>query len=312
MVQKKQTKARTHRKHPMVTETGLDRLQSRLSVSTQHTLGEIWRSMPADILRCKEGMAFGEERKYLAWEIPETVGEAGPVEITQITDVQFGHRSCRYDRMLEYRDWVLSVPNRFMVWTGDMIDAWAAWSPGRPFEQLFDPLSQIVRFAEAWAPARHRVLGYVGGNHERRAILGFGDLGTLLAMVLKLPYSSGRQIIDIYYGRHNPFKLSLWHGRGGARTKGTVAQTLDRFMHQGDSQIYLMGHLHQPLILPGWKEVRDEKTRTIVLKKCIGAVGSSFLSTWGAYGEVAGYNATDVLMPRIVLEANGHWEMTLK
>jgi len=286
----------------------LDRLQD----SSRVTLAAIWKSMPQDLLKCTEGMAYGEQRKYLSWEVSEQIVKADHIEITQITDVQFGHIACKYARLIEYRDWILSVPNRFMVWTGDMIDAWAAWSPGRPFEQLFDPMSQVIRFAEVWAPARHRVLGFVGGNHERRAIPGFGDLGTLIAVLLKLPYSNGRQLIDLYYGKHQPFRLSLWHGRGGARTKGTVAQTLDRFMAQGDSQAYLMGHLHQPLILPSWKEVRDERKRTVKLRKCIGAVGSSFMDTWGSYGEVAGFSATDVLMPRLVLEPDGHWETTLK
>uniref|UniRef100_A0A6M3J6G1 Putative DNA repair exonuclease n=1 Tax=viral metagenome TaxID=1070528 RepID=A0A6M3J6G1_9ZZZZ len=289
-----------------------DDLARSLSESARTSLARIWDELPPDVLRCTEGMALGEQRKYVSWQInPEQI-KAKQLEVSQITDVQFGHVSCRMDRMLEYRDWILAKPNRYMLWTGDMIDAWAAWSPGRPFEQLFDPLSQVVRFAEAWAPARHRVLGFVGGNHERRAIPGFGDLGSMLAMVLKLPYSAGRQLIDLYYGDHQPFQITLWHGRGGARTKGTVAQTLDRFMQQGDSQLYLMGHLHQPLIMPAWKEVRDTRQREVRLKKCVGAVGSSFLRTWGTYGEVAGYHANDVLMPRAILEPNGKWEVTLK
>lgn len=283
----------------------------RLGDSSRQTLADIWKSMPKDVIHCTEGMGYGEQRKYLSWRIPEEIAPE-QLELVQITDVQFGHRACRYDRVVEYRDWVLSVPNRFMLWTGDMIDAWAVWSPGSAFEQLFDPLSQVIRFAELWAPARHRIVGFVGGNHERRAIPGFGDLGTLLAMILKLPYSNGRQLVDLYYGNHRPFTISLWHGRGGARTKGGLAQVLHRFMSQGDSQVYLMGHLHQPMIMPMWKELRDVRQRRVIVKKCVGAIGSSFLETWGSYGEVAGYDSGDVLMPRVVLEPDGHWELTLK
>lgn len=286
-------------------------MQEKLNQSSRDTLEEIRSSMQPDVLSCWDGMPYGNQRKYLVWEASERMYPE-QLEIIQVTDVQFGHVMCNYKRVIEYRDWVLSVPNRFMLWTGDMIDAWAAWSPGRPYEQLFDPLSQVIRFAEVWAPARHRVLGFVGGNHERRAIPGFGDLGTLLAMMLKLPYSGGRQMIDIYYGKHQPFKISLWHGRGAARTKGSIMQNLDRFMRQGDSQLYLTGHLHQPMISVLWKEVRDPEHRTIKLQKSYGGVGASFLSTWGTYGELAGYDPCDVLMPRVVLESNGHYELTLK
>ncbi|KKL48236.1 hypothetical protein LCGC14_2327560, partial [marine sediment metagenome] len=133
-----------------------------------------------------------------------------------------------------------------------------------------------------------------------------------IATMLKIPYSNGRQLIDIHFGDHRPFKASLWHGRGAARTKGTIAQTLQRFMQQGDSQLYLMGHLHQALILPDWKEYRHPVRNTIELKKVIGAVGSSFMETWGTYGEVAGYSAGDVMMARTVLERNEKWEVTLR
>ena len=169
-----------------------------------------------------------------------------------------------------------------------MVDAWALWSPGRAFDQICDPQSQVFRFCEVWAPARHRILGYVGGNHERRAIPGFGDLGVLLAALLRVPYSNGRQLIDLYYGKHQPFQISQWHGKGGARTKGGIANNLERFAAIGDSQLYLMGHHHQGLILPGWKEHRDRPRRRIKATKYIAALGTSFMDLWGSYGEVGG------------------------
>lgn len=265
-------------------------------------------SLADDVLERSSGMVYGEQTKYVTWYVPKSFDS---IELLQITDVQFGHVACRYRRVEEYRDWILSSPNRFMIWTGDMIDAWAAWSPGRGFDQIGDPMSQVFRFCDMWAPARHRILGYVGGNHERRAIPGFGDLGVLLAALLKIPYSNGKQLIDVYFGRHKPFTISQWHGRGGARTKGTVAQTLHRFASEGDSQLYLMGHLHQPMVLPGWKERRAENQK-VVARKYIAALGSSFLETWGTYGEVAGYAGGDVLMPLAVLTPDGRWEMRLR
>lgn len=261
--------------------------------------------------KVETGMQFGEQVKYVSWQIPESkVGRE--IELMQITDVQFGHRGCRVDRVIEYRDWVLAKKNRFMLWTGDNVDAWALWSPGTAWDQIADPQSQVFKFCELWAPARHRILGYVGGNHERRAIPGFGDLGILIATLLRIPYSGGRQHVDVHYGKHTPFRISLWHGTGGARTKGTVAQGLARFMEQGDSQLYLTGHVHQPLIIPTWKEVRDTENKRITLRKSIGVVGSSFMETYGTYAEVAGYTGGDVLMGNARLEANGKWEVSLR
>lgn len=268
----------------------------------------VLREAPADVVPRSSGMIIGQETKYITWDFDEMAFDQ--IELLQVTDMQFGHIHCKVKRVIEYRDWVLSQPNRYMLWTGDNVDAWAMWSPGNPWENIGEPQSQVYQFCKIWAPARHRILGYVGGNHERRARPGFGDLGLLISTLLQLPYSGGRQWVDIKFGKHTPFKISLWHGVGGAKTKGAVAQVLDRYSQQGDSDLYLMGHLHQGLIMPGWKQHR--KNNQIVLKKFFAAIGTSFLDTWGTYGEVAGFAAHDVLMPRCLLERNGSYELTLR
>ena len=264
--------------------------------------------MPPDLYPCTTGMRYEDNIKYVKWTFPT---DLKTIYLMQITDVQFGHVMCRYDRVAEFRDWVLAEPNRFMLWGGDMIDAGTKLSIGDPWEQIAGPAAQVYKFAEVWAPARNRILGFVGGNHERRSFT-YGDLGSEIARLLKIPYSCGRQVVDVYFGQHTPFKISLWHGSGGARTKGAVAQVLDRFMQQGDSQLYLMGHLHQPLIMPAWKQYREPQSQQIRLQKVIGGLGSSFLETWQTYGEVAGFAAHDVLMPCAVLEADGKWEVRLR
>ena len=264
--------------------------------------------MKPDAYSCVTGMRYADNSKYVRWELP---ADLKTIYLMQITDVQFGHIQCRYERVLEYRDWILAAPNRFMLWCGDMIDASTKLSVGDPWENFAAPAAQVYKFCEIWAPARHRILGFVGGNHERRAFI-FGDLGSEIAKYLRIPYSAGRQFVDIHFGAHRPFKISLWHGAGGARTKGAIAQTLDRFVQQGDSQLYLMGHLHQPMVMPMWKQYREGKSQRIALQKVIGAVGSSFLETWATYGEVAGYAAHDVLMACAELEANGKWQVNLR
>ena len=248
------------------------------------------------------------ETKYISWDFSEA--KFSTLELLQITDVQWGHITCKTERVLEYRDWVLAKPNRYMIWTGDNIDSAHMQSKGTTWENTGDPQHQLYEFVKLWAPACHRILGYVGGNHERRCLTTFGDLGITIAALLRVPYSRGKQLIDIHFGHHKPFQISQWHGAGGARTFGTVAQILMRFAQEGDSQLYLMGHLHKPMIIPFWKERRGEHGVRAV--KTIAALGSSFMETWGSYGEVSGYGPSDVLMPRCVLDKDGGWEVTLR
>lgn len=248
------------------------------------------------------------ETKHIEWDFDDAKFKT--LELIQITDVQWGHIACKRERVREYRDWILRAPNRYMIWTGDNVDSAHMQSKGTTWENTGSPQQQLYEFIAEWAPAAHRILGYVGGNHERRCLTTFGDLGITIAALLQVPYSRGKQYIDIRFGKHQPYMITQWHGMGGARTKGTVAQALMRFAGEGDSHLYLMGHHHQAMIIPFWKERRGKGGVGQV--KVIAACGSSFLDTWGSYAEVAGYAPSDVLMPRVVLDRDGSSELTLK
>lgn len=234
------------------------------------------------------------------------------LELLHITDVQFGHKYCNTKRVIEYRDWILARPNRFMLWGGDMGDFGTKISKhGSPWEQLWEPQGALYEFCELWAPAAHRVLGYVGGNHERHTIPSFGDAGQSIASLLKVPYSPGQQLIDINFGDHAAFRIHMWHGGGSSVTPGAKMQMLARFMERGDSQLYLVGHLHEPMVRFLARPLR-QKNGSIKLIKVGGAMSSSFLDYYGTYAEVMNLSSAPLMMARTVLERNGHWELTLR
>lgn len=251
----------------------------------------------------------GGTNAYVEWRFEQSWPT---LEIIQITDAQFGSRFCIVEKLIEFRDWVLARPNRFMVWGGDMVEAYNFLkSPGTPYEQIADPQSCIGAFVRLWAPARHRVLGYVGGNHERRHT-AFGDLGIFISNLLELPYALGRQHIVVYFGEHKPFKIALWHGSGSARTTGSIANLIERQTEMDDSDLFLMGHLHRSLTLDLTRVVLDTEARGERVYTRWGAMGSSFLAHHGSYADVAGYKQRQVKMPLAVLRRDGKWSLSLK
>ncbi len=282
-----------------------------LASSTADSLKKLWKLRKPSVLPTKLGMSFGSERKYVSCQVDPSKFKT--IELLHITDVQMFHRGCRLNRVLEYRDWVLAKPNRFMLWGGDMIDASTVFSPGSPWENILEPQGQVMGFVEHWMPAAHRVLGYVGGNHERRGLKTFGDLGLLLATFLGIPYSGGQQFVDIHYGAWKPFTIHLWHGKGGAQTDGGKMQMLTKWMaaYPG-ANLYLVGHLHTAMTIFKFPPLRDHQRLEIKSMKSAGAMSSSFLQTWGTYAETAGMSASDVLMARAILSPNGKWELTLR
>lgn len=265
--------------------------------------------------RLRVNQQFDDEVKFIDYDFSDAKRfpkVPKQVELIHITDPQIGSKRFLRRKFIEYREWILSSPTRYVFLGGDIIDAATILSIASPYDNTSEPLDQTDEATELLLPLADagRILGYVGGNHERRTIKTFGDAGRIVARNLKVPYSRGVQLIDIRYGKHDPFKVSLWHGAGAARTKGAKAQMLDRFMHQADSQVYLVGHLHDVVVLPGWRQERDGKQ--IKLRKIMGIMSSSFQGYWNSYAEVAAMSPSDTMMGRIILEPNGSWEVTLK
>jgi hypothetical protein len=285
------------------------KIVKRSPASTLDYLRRLLDAPPYDI-KLSTGMQYGSQWKYVTWDFPR---KFDTVELLHITDTQFGHVEAQVDRMKEYRDWVLREPNRYVLFGGDMIDAANVFSPGMPWENICDSSGQIFQFCELFAPMRHRILGYVGGNHERRGLKTFGDLGLLIAAILQVPYSSGRQLLDLYFGSHKPFQVDLWHGRGASRTDGAKVMMVMNYVkdHPG-SDLYLTGHLHDCFVFQKAREHRIHDRQNVKIKKYYAGMSSSFLNTWGTYAEVSGMSITDVAMLRVRLEPTGHSEVTIR
>lgn len=254
---------------------------------------------------------FDDEVKFVEYNF-DHLTQFKSVELMMLTDLQIGSKGFQRDRFIEYRDWLLAAPNRFVFLGGDIIDAATIISVASPYDNTMEPIDQVDDACELLQPLADagRLLGYVGGNHERRTIKTFGDSGRLIAKELKVPYSRGVQLIDIKYGEHKPFKVSLWHGGGSARTKGAKAQMVHRFMQQADSQLYLCGHLHDVVLLFDWRQIR--KGKKIKLQKIAGIMSSSFQGWFNSYAEVSAMSPSDTMMARVILEPTGGWECTLR
>lgn len=256
------------------------------------------------------GAHYLEQSKYVSVRFSATdVRKWGTLELIHITDMQFGHVRCNVKKVTEYRDWVLSKPNRFILWGGDNVDAWRLGSPGSPYENMAGPDVQVREFAHLWAPAAHRVLGYVGGNHERRAAIGFGDLGSLISQLLGIPYSAGQQSIDIHFGDWKPYRVNLWHGRGAARSPGGKINMLYEFMLSSDAHLCLVGHLHSSISAHRWRRISDSANLKPTFERQGGAMSSSFLEWIGSYAEVAGMPMTGCLMAAAILKPNRKWTL---
>lgn len=267
--------------------------------STYEVLTRIMEKAPQDVLKLQLSERIDREVKYVTVNVPS---KFKTFEIVHITDVQFGHIRCAEDKFREFLDWILESDERFVIFGGDMIDSITKHSVGSMHENRWEPSEQILRFVETVSKIRHRVLGYVGGNHERRV----PGQAMLIASLLRIPYSSGEQVIDINFGQHKPFKVGVWHGEGkGSGQPGGVANKIDRFSDKMNCNYYLVGHLHQFQLLAKARIIA--RKGKFYLQDVIGAMSSSFQEYWGSYAEVAGLRPSRIRMARAVLEPDGTW-----
>lgn len=261
-------------------------------------------------------MLIDGQTKYLSHHFPESFSKKHDfIEVLVLTDVQYGHKCCKVDKLIEYRDWILAEPNRFCLFGGDMIDAWRIGSPGAGYDNFFDPDTQVWKFCELIAPLRHRVLGSVGGNHERRGLAGGIDWGSLLSHMLELPYSAGGQMIAINYGPkwsgERAFPIYLWHGRGAARTAGAQVNMTLSAVPNDEALAYFSGHIHNSHAKICWRMKRDPKAMKMIPERYYVVSASSFLEHYGSYNEVFGGTYSGLHMPNLLIHRDGRYRVEL-
>lgn len=248
---------------------------------------------------------------YVEWKFPNRL-KWDCLEILQLTDIQYGSAFCDVAKLDQYLDWILAEPYRYAVLGGDLLENYNyTKSPGSPYEQMGDPASCMGQLMHKLMPVAHRFLGYVSGNHERRHS-AFSDMTRLMAETLGVPWASGRQHIAVYFGEHKPFKISMHHGTGSARTRGSIVNALERMAKQDDSDLFLMGHLHRPNAFQITRSTWDARNRCMALHDQWAAMGSSFLKHWGSYADTAGHDPGRVSMPLAVLSRDGSWSLSLR
>lgn len=228
--------------------------------------------------------------------------------ICQVTDMHYGARSVSRSVVESYRDFILAGENRFMVWTGDMINAATPYSPGHPHDDHFGPKDQIEEFCDIWriGDAHKRVLGYVGGNHELRAVAQYADLGPEISDRLGIHYSADYQEIRVRFNSHynkrsrGPFSILQHHqGIGGKR-----ASFGEMMKERPDNDVYLTGHYHSAATERVTRKRRDQNGDAFI-EIAYGMRGSSFMDQYTPYAAAKGHRLNKLQMPSIVLPKQG-------
>jgi predicted phosphodiesterase len=251
------------------------------------------------------------------------------IKIWGLGDTHIGNRGCAIKRVKRDIQEILNDPYSFWVGTGDYIDC-IGYSDKR-----FDPdsisedisvkdLGQlgkvlIKKARDLFYPIRHKCLGLIIGNHEKKYEIQKEQRGlhNWLCVELEVPNLEYSALFDIVFCKvpnckepklmkerpskpchQSKFRFYVHHGCGYATTEGGKLNKLIKKMTRFDADAFIMGHVHDQtgkrISLLG---ANSDCTKLIDIEK-LGIITGTYLKTYGehvtTYAEERGYDPVPI------------------
>lgn len=255
---------------------------------------------------------------YLWVQFPPT--DWKKIVVAPLSDLQWGSRSCRYDDIRAYVDWIRVTPNVFSFINGDVFDNALYDSVGGAiYDNDRRPLDQVKDVTELLKPIAHKIMWALPGNHEERTSKKVNlDPLEIVCDQLDIPYYNQPIFSNILW-RDNRFNFYSFHGTSGSQTMGGNLNAAARPLKwQEFTMFVIMGHVHVPMANPITRRcvVREyskggklKKLRIIDREQYL-IICSAWLKFWGSYAHKAGYDPPPHGNPFAHLSANGTYEIS--
>ena len=244
--------------------------------------------------------------------------ELDRVELHTFADEHLGDENCDVKRLMQRIEYVRDNNNAYCILNGDIIDNATKTSIGDTYSQVLNPMEQLSKAVEIFAPIRDKILCITHGNHENRTYKKEGiNLSCLLAKQLGLEprYAPTSAVLFLRLGEQSRglketngsgkrrqilYTLYVLHGSGGGRKEGAKAIRLADMASIIDTDIYIHSHTHLPMVMKQAFHRIDDRNNTVAL------VDKLFVNTaanlnYGGYGESAEFKPTSKDTPIIYL-----------
>ena len=241
------------------------------------------------------------------------------LEIHLFADEHIGDEYCDMDNLYKRIDHVKNTPNAYCILNGDILDNATRTSIGDVYAQEFNPMEQLKRANEIFAPIKDKIICITHGNHEARTYRKEGiNLSYLIASQLGIPdrYTPTSALLFIRFGklkrgmkesngsgnvRKLCYTIYTLHGSGGGRKEGAKAIRLADMSSIIDADIYIHSHTHLPMIMKQGYHRIDRANSTVA------HVDKLFVNTaanlnYGGYGEAGEFKPSSKDTPVIYLD----------
>ena len=216
-------------------------------------------------------------------------------------------------------------PRGLVVLNGDLLNTAVKSSVSDIYGEVLHPMEAVIELVTMFRPLADKIIGATIGNHEARVYRNDGiDIMRLACRELGIEdkYSPEGVLIFLRFGTmdsngrladRNPrqlFTLYATHGSAGGRKEGAKAIRLADMATIVDADVYLMSHVHMPMVL------RESYYRTNAIGSTARKVDKLFVSTaatldYGGYGQQQQYKPSSCKNPVIRLTAKNRFAEAL-
>lgn len=225
------------------------------------------------------------------------------IKVWAVADVHIGAKECDLDGFKRFLKAVEADDDSYIVIVGDLISNGLKSSVTNVYEEAMPPSAQIDLAVQLLEPVKHKILGMVSGNHERRSKKDC-DIDPLftIAAILRINdrFRQNMAFLRIILERGSTkenYAIMLTHGKTANKKKQFTA------ICEGiDAAIF--AHTHTPdVLMPS--RIRFTTSNRIVMHNVVVLTACSWLKS-GGYSLSGLYVPQAVSTPQALqLEFNG-------
>ena len=241
---------------------------------------------------------------------------ADRIEIHPMADLHIGDSNCDFKLIMERIEHIKNTDNAYCILDGDLMDTAIASSIGDTYGSNLQPMEQLKMCVKIFEPIKDKILAVLPGNHENRVYKADGlDITEIMCAQLGIPqkYSPTTALLFIRFGKHKAsnhgrpilYTAYVTHGSGGGRKEGGKVNRLADLASIVDSDIYITGHTHLPLVMKeGFFRVSGSNSSVALVDKLF--INTSAWLNYGGYGDKQGFKPTSKKTPVIYLDGTKH------
>jgi UDP-2,3-diacylglucosamine pyrophosphatase LpxH len=184
-------------------------------------------------------------------------------EILPISDLHIGDATMDTRLLTSVIAWVKAKSNRYIVIAGDIFNAALKDSKSDTYKEKYTLKEAMKEFQKVINRfGKDKILAVIRGNHDNRVVRSVSlDPVEICCELEGIPYQGAEAYVNIKIGKPKiqaktdksqlSYFMYVAHGVGGGRMMGGTANSLKRHSETVVSDIYIQGHTHKPLIMPG-------------------------------------------------------------